>query len=131
MSNAMYEKGLRIRSEVLGKEYVDRALANADDFNRDFQEILTEYCWGAVWGRPGLSRKQRSLNNLCMLAALNRGHEFELHLKGALTNGVTREEIRETLIQVGVYCGAPAAVEAFRIARRVLEEEDRKAAGGA
>ena len=122
MPNEMYEKGLKIRSEVLGAAYVDRAIETADDFNRDFQEILTEYCWGAVWGRPGLSRKQRSLNNLCMLAALNRSHEFELHLKGALTNGVTVDEIKETLIQVAVYCGAPAAVEAFRIARRVLDE---------
>ncbi len=122
MPNEMYEKGLKIRSEVLGAAYVDRAIETADDFNRDFQEILTEYCWGAVWGRPGLSRKQRSLNNLCMLAALNRSHEFELHLKGALTNGVSVDEIKETLIQVAVYCGAPAAVEAFRIARRVLDE---------
>jgi 4-carboxymuconolactone decarboxylase len=125
MPNEMYEKGLKIRSEVLGSEYVDKAIQNADDFNRDFQEILTEYCWGAVWGRPGLTRQQRSLNNLCMLAALNRGHEFELHLKGALRNGVTLDEIKETLIQVAVYCGAPAAVESFRIARRVLAEQEQ------
>ena len=108
MPGELYEKGLKIRREVLGDAYVDQALQGADDFNRDFQELLTEYCWGAVWGRPGLSRKQRSLNNLCMLAALNRSHEFELHLKGALTNGVSVEEIKETLIQVGVYCGASA-----------------------
>ena len=129
MPNEMYEKGLEIRRAVLGAAYVDRALETADDFNRDFQEILTEYCWGAVWGRPGLSRKQRSLNNLCMLAALNRSHELELHLKGALTNGVTVDEIKETLIQVAVYCGAPAAVEAFRVARRVLDERKRAEAG--
>lgn len=129
MPGELYEKGLKIRREVLGDAYVDQALQGADDFNRDFQELLTEYCWGAVWGRPGLSRKQRSLNNLCMLAALNRSHEFELHLKGALTNGVSVEEIKETLIQVGVYCGAPAAVEAFRIARKVLAARERTEAG--
>ncbi len=129
MPGELYEKGLKIRREVLGDAYVERALQGADDFNRDFQELLTEYCWGAVWGRPGLSRKQRSLNNLCMLAALNRSHEFELHLKGALTNGVSVEEIKETLIQVGVYCGAPAAVEAFRIARKVLAARERTEAG--
>lgn len=129
MPGELYEKGLKIRREVLGEAYVERALQGADDFNRDFQALLTEYCWGAVWGRPGLSRKQRSLNNLCMLAALNRSHEFELHLKGALVNGVTVEEIKETLIQVGVYCGAPAAVEAFRIARKVLDARERSEAG--
>ncbi len=129
MPGELYEKGLKIRREVLGEAYVERALQGADDFNRDFQALLTEYCWGAVWGRPGLSRKQRSLNNLCMLAALNRSHEFELHLKGALVNGVTVEEIKETLIQVGVYCGAPAAVEAFRIARKVLDAREQTEAG--
>ena len=129
MPGELYEKGLKIRREVLGEAYVERALQGADDFNRDFQVLLTEYCWGAVWERPGLSRKQRSLNNLCMLAALNRSHEFELHLKGALVNGVTVEEIKETLIQVGVYCGAPAAVEAFRIARKVLDARERPEAG--
>lgn len=129
MPGELYEKGLKIRREVLGEAYVERALQGADDFNRDFQALLTEYCWGAVWGRPGLSRKQRSLNNLCMLAALNRSHEFELHLKGALVNGVTVEEIKETLIQVGVYCGAPAAVEAFRIARKVLDARGQTEAG--
>ena len=129
MPGELYEKGLKIRREVLGDAYVEQALQGADDFNRDFQELLTEYCWGAVWGRPGLSRKQRSLNNLCMLAALNRSHEFELHLKGALTNGVSVEEVKETLIQVGVYCGAPAAVEAFRIARKVLAARERTEAG--
>ena len=129
MPNEMYEKGLQVRREVLGSEYVDRAIGSADDFNRDFQEILTEYCWGAVWGRPGLSRKQRSLNNICMLSALGRSHELELHLKGALTNGVSVDEIKETLIQVAVYCGAPAAVEGFRIARRVLDERARAEGG--
>ena len=129
MPNEMYEKGLQIRREVLGAEYVDRAIGSADDFNREFQEILTEYCWGAVWGREGLSRKQRSLNNICMLSALGRNHELELHLKGALVNGVSVDEIKETLIQVAVYCGAPAAVEGFRIARRVVDEHRKAEAG--
>ena len=129
MPNEMYEKGLQVRREVLGSDYVDRAIGSADDFNRDFQEILTEYCWGAVWGRPGLSRRQRSLNNICMLSALGRSHELELHLKGALNNGVSVDEIKETLIQVAVYCGAPAAVEGFRIARRVLDERARAEGG--
>jgi 4-carboxymuconolactone decarboxylase len=124
----MFEKGLKIRREVLGSEYVDRALAQADDFNRDFQEYVTEACWGAIWGRPGLTRKQRSLNNLCMLAALNRGHEFEIHFRGALTNGCTLEEIKETLLQIACYCGMPAGVEAFRIARKVLSEQKAGAA---
>ncbi|MSO74761.1 MAG: 4-carboxymuconolactone decarboxylase [Alphaproteobacteria bacterium] len=122
MPSQMFEKGLKIRREVLGNDYVDRALASADDFNRDFQEYVTEACWGSIWGRPGLSRKQRSLNNLCMLAALNRGQEFEIHFRGALTNGCTLEEIKETLLQIACYCGMPAGVEAFRIARKVLTE---------
>lgn len=129
MPSELFEKGLKIRREVLGNEYVDRALANADEFSGDFQTYVTESCWGAIWGRPGLSRKQRSLNNLCLLAALNRGQEFEIHLKGALTNGCTLEEIKETLLQIACYAGMPAGVEAFRIARKVLAE--RKAAGAA
>lgn len=127
MPSEMYEKGLKVRREVLGNEYVDRALAQADEFSRDFQTYVTEACWGAIWSRPGLSRKQRSLNNLCLLAALNRGQEFEIHLKGALTNGCTLDEIKETLLQVACYAGMPAGVEAFRIARKVLAE--RKAGG--
>ncbi|HUX86443.1 MAG TPA: carboxymuconolactone decarboxylase family protein [Chloroflexota bacterium] len=123
MSDELYETGMKIRREVLGDEYVDRATKNIDDFNRDFQRIVTEYCWGGTWGREGLSRKQRSLNNLCLLAALNRAAEFELHLRGALHNGCSLDEIRETLIQIAVYAGIPAGVEAFRIARKVLAEE--------
>lgn len=122
MPSEMFEKGLEVRSEVLGKEYVDRAISSATDFNQEFQKFVTEYCWGAVWGRPGLSRKQRSLNNLCMLAALNRPQEFELHFRGALRNGCSVEEIKETLLQIGIYCGIPAAVEAFRIGKRVMDE---------
>jgi 4-carboxymuconolactone decarboxylase len=131
MTSEDYERGLSIRREVLGDEYVDAAMQNVDDFNREFQQLITEYCWGRVWGRSGLTRKQRSLNNLCMLAALNRGHEFEIHLRGALRNGCSLDEIRETLMQVTIYCGVPAGVEAFRIARRVLSERARDSAGGA
>jgi 4-carboxymuconolactone decarboxylase len=123
MKDELFDIGTRIRRDVLGDEYVDRASASATDFNRDFQRLVTEYCWGASWGREGLTRKQRSLNNLCLLAALNRPNEFEIHVRGALRNGCTQEEIRETLIQVAVYAGIPAGVEAFRIASRVLAEE--------
>jgi 4-carboxymuconolactone decarboxylase len=122
MDKATYEKGLAIRSAVLGKEYVDNAINTADDFNRPLQELVTEYCWGAVWGRDGLDRKTRSFLNLAMLSALNRPHEIEVHVKGALNNGLTREEICEVFLQVAIYCGVPAAVDSFRIARRVFAE---------
>jgi 4-carboxymuconolactone decarboxylase len=114
---------MAVRRQVLGDEYVDKASANVDDFNRDFQRIVTEYCWGEVWTRSVLTNKQRSLNNLCMIAALNRSAEFELHVRGALRNGCTADEIRGALIQVAIYAGIPAGVEAFRIARKVLVEE--------
>ena len=123
MSDELYDLGLSIRREVLGDEYVARASGSADDFNRDFQRLVSEYCWGFCWSGEGLSRRQRSLNNLCILASLNRLEEFELHLRGALRNGCTLEEVRETLIQVAVYAGVPAGVAAFRAARRVLEDE--------
>jgi 4-carboxymuconolactone decarboxylase len=123
MSEDQFEAGLRIRKEVLGEEYVDAALAKADDFNRDFQKMVTGYCWGGSWGRGVLSKQQRSILNLGMLAALNRPHEFKLHFLGALTNGVTLAEIREILIQISIYCGIPAGIEAFRIAREVFKEE--------
>ena len=119
----LYAQGLKIRRAVLGDEYVDKALENIDDFNREFQKLVTEYCWGATWGRPGLDRKQRSLNNLCLLAALNRPHEFEAHFRGALRNGCSLEELRETLLQIAIYAGIPAGVDAFRIARKVLGEQ--------
>lgn len=122
MDQALYDAGLAARKEVLGEQYVNNAIDNADDFNRDFQALVTEYCWGVCWGNDVLSRKQRSLLNLGMLAALGRSHEFELHFKGALRNGCTREELRETLTQITIYCGVPAGVESFRIARRVLAE---------
>ena len=123
MDQNRYDNGMKVRRQVLGDAYVDKASASVDDFNRDFQRIVTEYCWGEVWTRSVLTNKQRSLNNLCMIAALNRGAEFELHVRGALRNGCTPEEIRDTLIQVAIYAGIPAGVEAFRIARKVLTEE--------
>jgi 4-carboxymuconolactone decarboxylase len=118
----MFEKGLAIRKSVLGAEFVDKAFAAADDFNRPLQEIVTQYCWGEIWGRPGLDKKTRSLLNLAMLSALNRPHEVKMHIKGALTNGVTKEEIREVFLQVAIYCGVPAGVDSFRIAKEVFNE---------
>ena len=123
MASDQFEKGLAIRKEVLGEEYVDASLAKADDFNRDFQNMVTEYCWGGSWGRGVLTKQQRSILNLGMLAALNRPHGFKLHFLGALTNGVGLDEIREVLTQIAIYCGIPAGVEAFRIAREVFKEE--------
>ncbi len=122
MNKEIYEKGLAIRREVLGADYVDNAIRTADDFNRPLQELVTEYCWGAVWGRPGLPRKTRSMLNLAMLTALNRPHELKLHVKGALKNGLSREEIMEVLLQAAIYCGVPAAVDAFRTAREAFKE---------
>ena len=122
MNKEIYEKGLAIRREVLGADYVDDAIRTADDFNRPLQELVTEYCWGAVWGRPGLPRKTRSMLNLAMLTALNRPHELKLHVKGALKNGLSREEIMEVLLQAAIYCGVPAAVDAFRTAREAFKE---------
>ncbi|MGE0714866.1 MAG: 4-carboxymuconolactone decarboxylase [Alphaproteobacteria bacterium] len=122
MDKERYEQGLAVRREVLGAEYVDASIASADDFNAPFQEYLTESCWGNVWTRPGLTRQTRSMLNMAMLIALNRSYEFKLHLRGALNNGVTKDEIREVLMQAAVYCGAPAAVDAFRSAREVFKE---------
>ena len=111
-----------MRRAVLGEAYVDQAMASADEFTRPLQELVTEYCWGAIWTRPGLSRKTRSLINLAMLTALNRPHELKLHVRGALRNGCTREEIMEVFLQAAVYCGVPAAVDSFRIAREAFQE---------
>jgi len=122
MSKERFEAGLAVRREVLGAEYVERALAGADSFNRDFQELATEFCWGGTWARGVLDRKTRSILNLGMLSALNRPEEFKLHFRGALTNGCTLDELREVLLQIAVYCGIPAGVEAFRLARDVLRE---------
>jgi 4-carboxymuconolactone decarboxylase len=122
MDQKTFERGREIRSSVLGKDFVDNAFKTADDFNRPLQEIVTEYCWGAIWGREELPKKTRSMLNLAMISALNRPHELKAHIKGALVNGVTRVEIREILLQVAIYCGVPAAVDSFRIAREAFAE---------
>lgn len=117
-----FERGLRTRREVLGAEHVDRSLRQVTEFSRPVQELVTEYCWGEIWTRPGLDRKTRSLLNIVMLTALNRMHELTVHVRGAVTNGATDEEIQEALLQTAVYCGAPAALESFRVAEQVLKE---------
>ena len=122
MDKERYQKGLTARTQVLGEEYVNRAIAGATDFNREFQELVTEYCWGTVWGSDTLTFKERSILNLGMLAALGRSHEFELHFRGAITNGLTQEQLKDVLMQIAIYCGIPAGVESFRIAKRVIEE---------
>ncbi len=122
MNQELFDKGLKVRREVLGAQYVDRAVASADDFNRPLQELVTQYCWGDIWNRPGLDRRTRSLLNLAMLTALNRPHELALHVKGALNNGVTKEEIAEVFLQASIYCGVPAGVDSFRVARAVFDE---------
>ena len=128
MSNSeLFKKGMEIRRAVVGAEYVDMSMASADEFTMPLQELVTEYCWGAVWGREDLPRKTRSMLNLAMISILNRPHELKLHINGALRNGVTREEIREVFLQVGIYAGVPAAIDSFRIAREVFESIDKKA----
>ncbi len=122
MSTELFDTGRKIRTEVLGEERVRKTLDAADDFNRDFQRLVTEYCWGFCWGRKALSRRDRSLLNLGMLAALNRGPEFELHFRGAFKNGLTLDELQDALIQIAIYCGIPAGVEAFKIANKVIAE---------
>jgi 4-carboxymuconolactone decarboxylase len=125
MSKEVFERGLEIRKSVLGAEYVEKSFASADDFNRPMQELVTEYCWGAIWGRDGLPKKTRSIINLAMISALNRPHELKMHVKGALKNGVTKEEIREVFLQVAIYCGVPAGVDSFRIAREAFAELEK------
>jgi 4-carboxymuconolactone decarboxylase len=124
MGQDRYDKGLKLRKQVLGAEYVEKSIANADDFSRPMQDLSTEYCWGYVWGRSGLALRDRSLINLGMISALNRPHELKLHVKAALNNGLSREEIREVLMQVAVYCGVPAGIDSFRIAREAFAEVD-------
>ena len=118
-----YEAGLAVRREVLGSDYVDRSLANATEFNSAMQELVTEYCWGGIWTRDGLARRDRSLVNLAMMTALNRPHELALHVRGAVNNGVTREEIREVFLQCAIYSGVPAALESFKVAETVFGED--------
>ncbi len=125
MDRKTFDEGLEIRRAVLGPEYVDASLASADEFTRPLQELVTQYAWGEIWSRPGLDRRTRSIVNLGMLASLSRPHELKLHVRGALRNGVTRTEIREIFLQVAVYCGMPAAIEAFRAAREVFAEIDQ------
>ena len=122
--------GLKNRREVLGAAYVDKSLAGADEFMRAFQKVTTEWCWGDVWGRPGLNRKTRSMLNLAMLTALNRSPELKLHVRGAMNNGVTKDEIKEVLLHATVYCGIPAGLDAFKTAAGVFADMDaeRKAA---
>ena len=122
MNKELFDKGLEIRKSVLGKEFVENSIKNADEFNMPMQELATEYCWGYVWGRPGLDKRTRSFLNLGMIAALNRPHELKIHVKGALRNGLTRQEIMEVFLQVAIYCGVPAGVDSFRIAREAFAE---------
>lgn len=122
MNKELFERGLQTRREVLGAEYVDASIRNADDFNMPMQELVTQYCWGDVWNRPGLDRRTRSFLNLAMITALNRPHELKLHVKGAINNGLTKDEIREVFLQAAIYCGVPAAIDSFRVAREVFKE---------
>ena len=124
MSERLYEKGLQIRREVVGEDYVEQAFDSAGEFGQDFQRLITEYCWGASWGRDGLSRRDRSLLNLAILGTLGRMAEFRTHVRGAVRNGCTPDEIRDTLIQLTIYAGVPAGLEAFREAGGVLQELD-------
>lgn len=124
MSSEKFEKGLALRKQVLGADYVEKSMASADSFSMPMQELSTEYCWGHVWTRPGLALRDRSLINIAMISALNRPHELKLHVKAALNNGLSREEIREVILQVAVYCGVPAGIDSTRIAREAFAELD-------
>ncbi|WNS78023.1 carboxymuconolactone decarboxylase family protein [Domibacillus sp. DTU_2020_1001157_1_SI_ALB_TIR_016] len=125
MHSKKFDEGLEVRRAVLGADYVDNSINNATDFNRPLQELVTEYCWGEIWTRPGLSRKSRSMINLAMITALNRPHELKLHIRGAITNGLTIEEIHEIFLQCAIYCGVPAAIDSFRTAQEVLKEMEQ------
>ena len=122
MDKQAFDKGMKVRREVLGDAHVDRSMASADEINRPLQELITQYCWGEIWSRPGIDRKMRSAINLAMLAALNRQHELKLHIAGALRNGLSKAEIGEVFLQVGFYAGGPAALDAMRTAREVFNE---------
>ena len=122
VNQELFDKGLKTRREVLGAEYVDASIKNATDFNIDMQELVTQYCWGDVWNRPGLERKTRSFLNLAMITALNRPHELKLHVRGAINNGLTKDEIKEVFLQASIYCGVPAAIDSFRVASEVFKE---------
>ena len=122
MNKDAFDKGLATRRAVLGADYVDNSIKNADDFNLPMQELVTEYCWNEVWNRPGLDRKTRSMLNLAMLTALNRPHELKLHVRGAINNGLTKDEIKEIFLQTAIYCGVPAAIDSFRNAKEIFKE---------
>ena len=122
MASEMFEKGLKTRREVLGAEYVDASIKNADAFTQELQELVSSYCWGDMWNRPGLDRKTRSFLNLAMLTALNRPHEIKLHVRGAINNGLTKDEIKEVFLQAAIYCGVPASLDSFRVAKEVFKE---------
>jgi 4-carboxymuconolactone decarboxylase len=126
MNKEKFEQGLEIRRSVLGAEYVDKSIQNATDFNMPMQELVTEYCWGEIWSRPGLSKKTRSMLNLAMITALNRPHELKLHVRGAINNGLTKDEIQEVFLQTAIYCGVPAAIDSFRSAKEVFDEMDKE-----
>jgi 4-carboxymuconolactone decarboxylase len=127
MNQELYDTGIATRRQVLGDVYVDASLAAVTDFSRDIQEYVTQYCWGDLWNRPGMSRQERSLINLAMITALNRPHEFKAHVRGALNNGVSRDKIKEVLMQAAFYCGGPAALESFRLAAEVFADADAEA----
>lgn len=122
MKNERYEAGLKVRRSVLGSQHVDASISKATDFTRPMQELVTEYCWGEIWTREGIDRKTRSMLNLALLTALNRPHELQVHVRGALTNGVTMEEMREVFLQTAIYCGVPAAIDSFRVAQKVFDD---------
>jgi len=122
MDKQLYDAGMKVRREVLGADYVDKQVAAADDFTRPMQDLVTEYCWGAAWTRPGLDRRQRSMLNLGMLIALNRSNEFKTHVRAAITNGLGKQDILEVILHATIYCGVPAGFEAMRLAKEVFKE---------
>lgn len=122
MNNELFDNGLKIRREVLGADYVDASIRNADELTMPLQELVTQYCWGEIWARPGLDRRTRSFLNLAMITPLNRPHELKLHVRGAINNGLTKEEIAEVFLQTAIYCGVPAALDSFRVAKEVFKE---------
>ena len=126
MEKELFNLGLSIRKEVLGEEYVNNSIQNMNEFNTDLQKLITEYCWGQIWSREGLSRTNRSMINIAMLTALNRPNELKLHIRGALNNGVEREEIKEILLQTAIYCGVPASLDSFKVAIEVFKSIDEE-----
>jgi 4-carboxymuconolactone decarboxylase len=122
MNQELFDQGLATRRAVLGSQYVDASIKNADDFNMPMQELVTQYCWGDIWNRPGLERRTRSFLNLAMITALNRPHELKLHVRGAINNGLTKDEIKEVFLQAAIYCGVPAAIDSFRVAKETFKE---------